>query len=101
VLAAASGGAFLTVVVMQMANTFACRSTRLPAWRLPWTSNRFLLVAVATSTAFALVCLLVDPVARVLGQAWPPAAVLPMIALGAPLLLGADAVWKRWLRQRV
>jgi calcium-translocating P-type ATPase len=101
VLAAASGGAFLTVVVMQMANSFACRSTRLPAWRLPWTSNRFLLVAVATSTAFALVCLLVGPVARVLGQAWPPAAVLPMIALGAPLLLGADAVWKTWLRHRL
>ena len=50
-LAAASGGAFATVVVMQMANSFACRSTRLPAWRLPWMGNRFLLVAVATSSA--------------------------------------------------
>ena len=100
-LAAASGGAFLTVVVMQMANSFACRSTRLPAWRLSWTSNRFLIVAVATSTAFALMCLLVVPVARVLGQAWPPAAVLPMIALSAPVLLGVDAVWKKWLRHRV
>ncbi|HSO03808.1 MAG TPA: cation-transporting P-type ATPase [Candidatus Limnocylindrales bacterium] len=100
-LAAASGGAFATVVVMQMANSFACRSTRLPAWRLPWMSNRFLLVAVATSSAFALMCLLVGPAARLLGQAWPPAAVLPMIALSAPLLLGVDAVWKRWLRHRV
>ncbi len=101
VLAAASGGAFLTVVVMQMANSFACRSTRLPAWRIPWLSNRFLLVAVASSTAFALMCLLVGPVARLLGQAWPPAAVLPMIALSAPVLLAVDAVWKRWLRHRV
>ncbi len=100
-LAAASGGAFLTVVVMQMANSFACRSTHLAAWRLPWTSNRFLLVAVVTSTAFALVCLLVGPVARLLGQAWPPAAVLPMIALGAPLLLAVDAAWKRWARHRM
>ena len=100
-LAAASGGAFVTVVVMQMANSFACRSTRLPAWRLPWMGNRFLLVAVATSSAFALMCLLVGPAARLLGQAWPPAAVLPMIALSAPLLLGVDAVWKRWLRHRV
>ena len=100
-LAAASGGAFATVVVMQMANSFACRSTRLPAWRLPWMGNRFLLVAVATSSAFALMCLLVDPAARLLGQAWPPPAVLPMIALSAPLLLGVDAVWKRWLRHRV
>jgi magnesium-transporting ATPase (P-type) len=86
---------------MQMANSFGCRSTRLPAWRLPWTSNRFLIVAVATSTAFALMCLLVVPVSRVLGQAWPPATVLPMIALSAPLLLGVDTVWKKWLRHRV
>jgi magnesium-transporting ATPase (P-type) len=100
-LAAASGGAFLTVVVMQMANSFACRSTSHPAWRLPWTSNRFLLVAVATSTAFALTCLVVDPIARLLGQAWPPATVLPMIALSAPLLLGVDAAWKKWLRHRM
>jgi hypothetical protein len=41
------------------------------------------------------------PVATVLGQAWPPAAVLPMIALSAPVLLGVDAVWKKWLRHRV
>jgi calcium-translocating P-type ATPase len=101
VLAAASGGAFLTVVAMQMANSFACRSTRLPAWGLRWRTNRLLLAAVATSAAFALTCLLVAPIARVLGQAWPPAVVLPMIALTAPLLLAVDAVWKRWLRQRV
>ena len=58
-------------------------------------------MAVATSTAFALMCLFVVPVARVLGQAWPPATVLPMIALAAPLLLGVDGGWKKWLRHRV
>jgi calcium-translocating P-type ATPase len=99
-LAAASGGAFLTVIVMQMANAFACRSTRVPAWRLGWLGNRFLLVAVAGSTAFALVCLLVEPVAQVLDQAWPPAAVLPLVALSAPLLWLVDAVWKGWQHRR-
>lgn len=93
-LASASGGAFLTVVVMQMANAFACRSTRRPAWRVPLVGNRFLPVAVGASLAFALTSLLVVPVAAILGHAWPPAVVLPLIALGAPLVLLIDAAWK-------
>ncbi len=43
-LYAASGAAFLSVVVGQAANAFACRSTRRPAWELGWFSNRFLLI---------------------------------------------------------
>ncbi|HQR78815.1 MAG TPA: cation-transporting P-type ATPase [Actinomycetota bacterium] len=97
-LLAASGAAFLTVVVMQCANAFACRSTRWSAWRLGWRGNRFLLVAVALALAFGLATLLVPAVARLLGQAWPPAAVLPLIALSGPLLLTVDAVWKRVTR---
>ncbi|HEX6888432.1 MAG TPA: cation-transporting P-type ATPase [Candidatus Nanopelagicales bacterium] len=95
VLAAASGGAFLTVVVMQMANAQACRSSRLPAWRIGLTSNRFLLLAQAATATFVLLTLLVPPLARILGQAWPPAAVLPLALSGVPLLLALDALWKR------
>ncbi len=100
-LAAASGGAFLTVAVLQMANAFACRSTRTPAWQLPATGNRLLPTAVAASTAFAVLCLVVPPVAGVLGQGPPPAAVLPLIGVGVALLLSGDAIWKRWLRHWV
>jgi magnesium-transporting ATPase (P-type) len=95
-LAAASGGAFLSVVVMQMANAFACRSTRLPAWRLPVAGNRFLLVAVAASTAFALACLLVPQVASVLAHSAPPPEVVPLILVGIPVLLLVDAGHKAW-----
>jgi calcium-translocating P-type ATPase len=95
-LAAASGGAFLSVVVMQMANAFACRSTRLPAWRLPVGGNRLLLIAVAASTAFALGCLLIPQVASVLGHSAPPAEVLPIILAGIPALLLVDAGHKAW-----
>ncbi len=52
-LAAASGAAFMAVVIAQTANAFACRSITRPAWRLDWTSNRFLLVAAALELAFA------------------------------------------------
>ena len=95
-LLAASGAAFLTVVVMQCANAFACRSTRLSAWRLRWHGNRFLVVAVAAALVFGAACLAIPPVAAVLGQAWPPLAVLPLIIASAPLLWTVDGLWKAW-----
>jgi calcium-translocating P-type ATPase len=91
---AASGAAFLSVVIMQAANAFACRSTHLSVWRMRWASNGFLLISVATSVLFGVACLVIPAVASVLGQLWPPSAVLPLIALGAPLLWTADALWK-------
>jgi hypothetical protein len=55
----------------------------------------YLIGAVVAALAFGLMCLLVPAVADLLGQAWPPAAVLPLIVLSAPLLWGVDALWKR------
>jgi magnesium-transporting ATPase (P-type) len=94
-LMAASGAAFVTVVIAQTANAFACRSsTRWPG-DLGWTTNRLLLPAVSTGFAFSLVTLLVTPVALVLGQATPPAAGWA-VALCAPLVvLAVDALDKR------
>lgn len=94
-VASASGGAFLTVVVMQMANALACRSSSRPVWRLDLLGNRFLLIAIATSAAFALVCLAVPAIARLLGQGWPPVATLPLIAAAPLILVVVDGVWKR------
>jgi magnesium-transporting ATPase (P-type) len=100
-LAAASGAAFLTVVVMQMANVFACRSTRMPAWHDGWMSNRFLLIAVGLSLAFGVACVVVPGVAALLGQAVPPSAVWgPIVACG-PVLWLVDAGWKAWRHRHV
>ena len=49
-LATASGAYFLVVVATQSANAFACRSTRLPPWRLGWCANRLLCVAVTVDS---------------------------------------------------
>jgi magnesium-transporting ATPase (P-type) len=94
-LRAASGAAFMTVVIAQTANAFACRSsTRWPG-DLGWTTNRLLLPAVSTGLVFSLLVLLVTPLALVLDQA-PPPAVGWAIALGSPLvLLAVDAIDKR------
>lgn len=96
-LLAASGAAFLTVVLGQKANVFACRSsTRWPG-ALGWTTNRLLPPAGAVELTFSFAALYVPPLALVLGQAGPPPAGWA-VALAAPLLvLGVDALdkWRR------
>jgi magnesium-transporting ATPase (P-type) len=94
-LAAASGAAFLTVVFAQTANAFACRSTRLPAWRMPWTSNRFLLFAVAAELVFAFAMIAIPAAAGLLEQTWPPAWSWAVIIGSVPAMLLADSLWKR------
>ena len=66
-LAAASGAAFAAVVLGQIANAFACRSTTRPVWRLTWAGNRLLLGAVAVELLVLLAMLGVPPLADVLG----------------------------------
>ena len=94
-LAAASGAAFLAVVIGQMANAFACRSaTRWPG-ALGWTGNRFLVWAVAVELAALGVFLLVPPLPSVLEHAAPPLAGVVVALLAAPAVLLVDALHKR------
>ena len=99
-LYAASGAAFLTVVVAQSANAFACRSTRRPAWRVSWLANRFLLVAVLVELAFAVAVIAIPAVADLLDHRWPPAGAWVLVLLSAPGVLVVDALWKRWTSVR-
>jgi magnesium-transporting ATPase (P-type) len=95
VLAAASGAYFLTVVTMQSANSFACRSSTIPPHRLGWFSNRLLVWAMSTELAFAMLLLYLPWLADVLGHE-PPGVVGWTVALAAvPLLFLVDAVDKR------
>ena len=94
-LSAASGAAFLTVVVAQSANAFACRSVQRPAWGLGWSTNRFLLTAVAIELAFAVAVIAIPAAADLLDQGWPPAATWIVIAASAPGVVLVDAAWKR------
>ena len=98
-LAAASGAAFLTVVAMQAANTFACSSDFRTAWHQIRHGGRWLVLAAASALVFAAVTLVVPAVAALLSQAIPPWQVLPVIIVAAAVLMGVDALWK-WGRRR-
>lgn len=97
VLVTASGAAFTAVVLGQVANAFACRSTTRPAWQLGWLSNHMLIGAVTAEFAILITLLVVGPVAAVLGQS-PPSIVGWAIAIaGMPALLVAD-YWSKRIR---
>jgi magnesium-transporting ATPase (P-type) len=98
-LSAASGAAFLSVIVGQAANAFACRSTRRPAWALGWFSNRFLVIAVAVGVSFGMAMIAIPAAADLLGQQWPPAAAWIVILASAPAVVLVDWAWKRVRRQ--
>jgi magnesium-transporting ATPase (P-type) len=96
---AASGAAFMSVVIGQSANAFACRSsTRWPG-SLGWLSNRVLVAAVPLGLGLSVGMLLVPFVAERLGHDPPPPAVWLLVLAAAPVLLGVDALDK-WRRAR-
>ncbi len=99
-LLAASGAAFIAVVVGQMGNAFACRSASVWPGRLGWWTNPLLLWAVAAEMVALAFFVLVPPVADLLDQAPPPAAAFFVALLAAPAVLLADAVEKRWRHRR-
>ena len=93
-LLTASGAAFVAVVLGQMANAFACRSERLPAWRMPPRSNELLVAAVGVELVALAAFLLVPPLANTL-ELRPPTLLGGGLALIAvPAVLVADAVHK-------
>ena len=100
-LLAASGAAFTAVVLGQLANAFACRSTVRPAWKVGWTTNRLLLGALVAEVAMLVVFLYVPPVAELLGHAPPPAAGVAVALVAIPAVVLADAAQKAVRRRRL
>lgn len=87
-LALASGTAFATIACMQIANSFACRSTRLPVWRLNLLGNRLILAAVGAELVLLLVFVGVGPISDLLGGSFPTwSGWLLALAAGGVLLL--------------
>jgi len=98
-LLAASGAAFSAVVLGQMANAFACRSTTRWPGALGWTTNRLLLGAVAAELLALGGFLFIPPIASLLGHAPPPLWGWAVATLAIPAVLAADALHK-WQRRR-
>jgi magnesium-transporting ATPase (P-type) len=93
-LAAASGAAFMTVVLAQTANAFACRSSSRWPGSLGWTTNRLLIPATTIELAFSFGVVFLPPIADELGHAGP-SLLGWLIAVAAPfVVLAVDALDK-------
>ncbi|MEQ1702239.1 MAG: cation-transporting P-type ATPase [Ilumatobacteraceae bacterium] len=98
-IAAASGSAFLAVVLGQKANAFACRSSTRRPGELGWGTNRLLLWSTAIELTFAAMVVFVGPIARELDHQGP-LLVGWLIAFAAiPMVLTVDA-WDKRLHRR-
>ncbi len=99
-LAAASGAAFMAVVVCQMANAFACRSVSRPPWQLGWFTNRAIVAAVCFELGALAAFLGFGPLARLLEHSWPPLAGSLVAIAGFPAILAVDAIDKHRRHRR-
>ena len=99
-LAAASGAAWMAIVVGQVANAFNCRSSVLPAWRRGWFTNQLLLAALAAEAVIVAVLLFVPPVADLLGQRPPTVWGWLVVVATFPAVIAVDAVDKAFRRRR-
>ena len=93
-LATASGTAFTTVVLGQMATAFACRSESRWVGRLDWRGNPLLLGAVAVEMVVLFIFIGIPPLARLLGGRFPSALGWLVAAAAIPVVFLADAVHK-------
>jgi magnesium-transporting ATPase (P-type) len=96
----ASGAAFITVVIAQAANAFACRSPSTWPGALGWFTNRMLLLGKTIELVLAAAFLLIHPLAHALGHRPPSLAGWTVALLSAPTVLVVDAGHKAWRRRR-
>jgi calcium-translocating P-type ATPase len=99
--ATASGAAFAAIVIGQLTNAFACRSTVRWPGSLGWFSNRLLVGAVAIEVAVVAGFLWIPPIADTLGQAPPSTWGWVVAAAAFPAILAADGVDKAFRRRRM
>lgn len=97
-LLAASGAAFVTVVVAQTANAFACRSTTRTPWALGWLTNPLLIGGAVIEFVIAMAFVVVPILADALGQAAPSAVGWLVALASAGVMLAVDAMHKRFAR---
>lgn len=93
-LATASGTAFTTVVLGQMAASFACRSQTRWVGRLNWRGNPLLLGAVAAELAALALFIGLPPLARELGGSVPSPLGWLLAVMVIPAVFLADAAHK-------
>jgi magnesium-transporting ATPase (P-type) len=99
-LVTASGCAFGVIVVGQLANAFACRSTSRPVWRTGSRGNRLLIAAVGIELVVTALFVVIPAVARALGHRAPSAIGWVFVGAAPVVMWLVDGTDKRLRRNR-
>ncbi|MFN8022248.1 MAG: cation-transporting P-type ATPase [Acidimicrobiales bacterium] len=97
-IAAASGATFMTIVLAQKANAWACRSSTRRPDQIGWTTNRLLMATASIELVFALAVVLIGPAADLLDHASPPLWGWLAAVASMPVMLLVDALDKHHRR---
>jgi len=91
---------FLGIVIMQIANVFACRTERASVFQVGFFSNRLVFAGIAFELAFAAVLIYIPVFQGVFGTA--PVGLTGWLILFAftPLIFGCEEVRKAIVRRR-
>ncbi len=88
--------AFTGMVVFEKVSVFAFRSLREPCWRIGWTSNPFLLLALGVTLALQVLAITWPPLQLLLHTTTPELEHLVLVALLAlPLIVVPDLIKSR------
>jgi calcium-translocating P-type ATPase len=99
--ATASGAAFAAIVIGQLTNAFACRSTVRWPGSLGWFSNRLLLAAIGIEMLVVAGFLWIPAIADALEQAPPSTWGWAAALLACPAILAVDAIDKAFRRRHM
>ena len=91
---------FLGIVIMQVANVFACRTERASVFRVGFFSNRMVFAGIAFELIFAALIIYVPFLQRIFGTA--PVGIENWLLLFAftPFVFLAEEARKAYVRQR-
>jgi magnesium-transporting ATPase (P-type) len=89
------------IVAGQTGNVFACRSEKIPVWRLGWFSNPLIWLGIATEWLLIVAIIKLPPLQAIFSTAPLNLGQWAMLLLCPPIVLGLEELRKALMRKRI
>lgn len=90
----AVSGFFTTIIVVQIFNLFACRSSRVSFFKTNFFSNKVILLGICSEIILVLILIFFDPVSKIFGTTSFNILYVPYMIAGGILLLTFEEIRK-------
>ena len=85
----------------QTGNVFACRSEKIPIWRLGWFSNPLIWLGIATEWILIVAIIKLPPLQAIFSTAPLSLGQWVMLLICPPIVLGLEELRKAMMRKRI